>query len=94
MIRVTNTGVSSSIAFDGTVEGRIRHGVKGVLDVAVTPRTGTTWYARTGNWPTFGASALIVGLALFARMRERQSRMRSAYSASTQSTNSRTRRDV
>ena len=53
-----------------------------MLDVRVTPRTGTTWYARTGNWPTFGASVLIVGLALGARVRgvrrARQPRMRAA----------------
>ena len=72
MIRVTNTGVSSSIAFDGTVEARIPQNEKGVLDVRVTPRTGTTWYARTGNWPVFGVAVLIVGLALGARVRERR----------------------
>ena len=82
MIRVTNTGVSSSIAFDGTVEARIPQNERGTLDVRVTPRTGTTWYARTGNWPVFGASVLTVGLALGARVRgarlARQSRMRVA----------------
>ena len=60
MIRVTNTGVSSSIAFDGTVEGRIAQDVKGVLDVRVVPRTGTTWFARTGNWPVFIVTTCIV----------------------------------
>ncbi len=56
LIRVTNTGVSSSIAFDGTVEGRIPQDESGVLDVRVVPRTGTTWYAWAGNWPVFVAA--------------------------------------
>ena len=72
MIRVTNTGVSSSIAFDGTVEGRIPQHERGTLDVRVVPRTGTTWYARTGNWPVFGVAVLVVGLALGARVRGRR----------------------
>ena len=64
MIRVTNTGVSSSIAFDGTVEGRIAQDETGVLDVRVVPRTGTTWFARTGNWPVFiVAACLVVAMA-------------------------------
>ena len=78
MIRVTNTGVSSSIAFDGTVEARIPQNERGTLDVRVTPRTGTTWYARAGNWPVFGASVLIVGLAFGARVRERRGVRRGA----------------
>ena len=69
MIRVTNTGVSSSIAHDGTVEGRIPQNERGTLDVRVVPRTGTTWYARTGNWPVFVAAIalLCAGLARRAR---------------------------
>lgn len=71
MIRVTNTGVSSSIAYDGTVEGRIPQNRRGVLDVRVVPRTGTTWYARTGNWPVFAAACIGIVLAFAARVRER-----------------------
>ncbi len=82
MIRVTNTGVSSSIAYDGTVEGRIAQNEKGTLDVRVVPRTGTTWYARTGNWPVFVLAVLTVAAAFGARFRgardARRSRMRSA----------------
>ena len=76
MIRVTNTGVSSSIAFDGAVEGRIPRGEKGVLDVRVVPRTGTTWFARTGNWPVFLAAALVAGAAAWARVRAARARTR------------------
>ena len=72
MIRVTNTGVSSSISYDGAVEGRIAHGVKGTLDASVVPRTGTTWYARTGNWPVFAVALGIVALAGAARRSARR----------------------
>ncbi len=53
LVRVTNTGVSSSISHLGRVEGRIAHNTSGVLDVMVQPREGLTIYARTGNWPIF-----------------------------------------
>ena len=71
MIRVTNTGVSSSIAFDGMVEGRIAQNEKGVLDVRVVPRTGTTWFARTGNWPVFLVATTLLALAAVRRVRVR-----------------------
>ncbi len=60
MVRVTNTGVSSAIRYDGSVVGRIPHGVKGVLDVQVQPRTGTTPYVVLGNWPVLVLSLIIV----------------------------------
>ena len=72
LIRVTNTGVSSSIAFDGTVEGRIPQDEKGVLDVRVVPRTGTTWFARTGNWPVFVAAAAFVIATAWRRAARRR----------------------
>jgi len=60
MVRVTNTGVSSAIDFDGKILGRIEHDTKGILDVQVQPREGTTPYARTGNWPVFLLAFLVV----------------------------------
>ena len=53
LVRVTNTGVSSSINHLGQVEGRIAHDTQGILDVTVQPREGMTLYAKTGNWPVF-----------------------------------------
>jgi len=53
LVRVTNTGVSSSIRPDGSVVARIAHDTQGILDVEVQPRDGATLYARTGNWPVF-----------------------------------------
>ena len=68
LIRVTNTGVSSSISYDGVINGRIAHDVRGTLDVRVTPRTGLTWYARTGNWPVFAAAIAIIGTAILTAL--------------------------
>jgi len=79
LIRVTNTGVSSSIAYDGVVEGRIANDVRGTLDVHVAPRTGLTWYARTGNWPVLAtAIATLCTAILAALLRVRASRHRAS----------------
>lgn len=59
LVRVTNTGVSSAIDYQGNVQGRIEHDVQGILDVEVQPRSGMTPYARTGNWPVFIVSLLV-----------------------------------
>jgi len=67
MVRVTNTGVSSAIRYDGSVIGRIPHGVKGVLDVQVHPRTGTTPYVILGNWPVLVFSLIIVFIGALRR---------------------------
>lgn len=60
LVRVTNTGVSSAIDYRGNILGRISHDTKGILDVQVQPRDGTTLYARTGNWLVFLLSFFIV----------------------------------
>ena len=60
MVRVTNTGVSSAIDYKGEMLGRIAHDTKGILDVQVQPRDGTTLYAKTGNWPVFLLSMFVV----------------------------------
>lgn len=74
LIRVTNTGVSSAIDERGRVSGRIAHDTQGILDVSVVPRTGTTPYAYTGNWPVFLVSLaltlLAAGIGLLGRDRE------------------------
>ena len=60
LVRVTNTGVSSAIDYNGEMLGRISHNTKGILDVQVQPRDGATLYARTGNWPVFLLSLFLV----------------------------------
>ncbi len=63
LIRVTNTGVSSVIDYQGLVHESIVQGTAGYVDAVVTPRTGTTLYARTGNWPVFLFALVIVLVA-------------------------------
>ena len=70
LIRVTNTGVTSVIDHKGQLQGSIAHGVHGFLDATVYPRTGTSLYARTGNWPVF-VLAILVLLAALASRRKR-----------------------
>ena len=74
LVRVTNTGVSSAIRPDGSVIDRIPHDTRGILDVEVQPRSGTTLYARTGNWPVFLLALGVLAAAFLrsARATERQ----------------------
>ena len=67
LVRVTNTGVSSSINHLGQVEGRIAHDTQGILDVTVQPREGMTLYAKTGNWPVFLWALAVLLVAIFQR---------------------------
>jgi len=60
LIRVTNTGVSSVIDHKGQLQGSIPHNTQGFLDTTVTPRTGVSLYARTGNWPIFVLAMLVL----------------------------------
>ena len=60
LVRATNTGVSSAIDYKGEILGRISHKTQGILDVQVQPRDGTTLYVRTGNWPVFLLTFLVV----------------------------------
>ena len=67
LIRVTNTGISSAIDYQGNVLDTIAHNTQGVIDVDVIPRTGITPYARTGNWPIFLFSLAIILLHTLLR---------------------------
>ncbi len=70
LIRVTNTGVSSAIDYQGRILGRILHNTTGIMDVQVQPRSGLTPYARLGNWPIFLISLLsCVGVFLQHKVR-------------------------
>ncbi len=70
LVRVTNTGVSSVIDHYGVVGGRIAQNRQGVLDVSVTPRTGMTPYARTGNYP-IAILALLILVMFWAQTRRK-----------------------
>ena len=51
MVRAANDGISALISADGTVKATVPRFKQAVLTGEVQPRTGLTFYARTGNWP-------------------------------------------
>ncbi len=61
LLRATNTGVTSAFAHDGREIARLPWFTRGVLEVEVTGREGTTPYVRWGD-----AVANALALALFA----------------------------
>ena len=63
MLRVTNTGVSSYIDYQGQVQSTIGFEITGSLDVTVQPMQGRTPYMRWGNAPVI-VLMLIVAVAL------------------------------
>ncbi|MBX2836654.1 MAG: apolipoprotein N-acyltransferase [Gammaproteobacteria bacterium] len=67
LVRVTNTGISSAIDYKGRVLGRIPHDELGVFDVQIKPRTGSTLYAKTGNWPVLITALMCILLAMLQR---------------------------
>ncbi len=67
LIRVTNTGVSSVIDHKGRIEASIKHNTQGFLDTIVVPRTGISFYAKTGNWPIFILAMLVLLIAMIMR---------------------------
>jgi len=67
LIRVTNTGVTSVMDHHGQITGSIAQSTQGYLDTVVIPRTGMTFYAKTGNWPVFIVALLCVLASFFAR---------------------------
>ena len=67
LMRVTNTGISSAIDYRGKIRDSIPQMTKGVLDVSVTPRIGTTPYVILGNLPVIILCALVIGIAILWR---------------------------
>jgi len=72
LVRITNTGISSSISYRGRVEHRIPHSEEGFIDVDVTARTGSTPYASLKNWPVWLVSGFFVLLAAGSRLLNRR----------------------
>jgi len=73
LMRITNTGVSSAINYRGEILQSIPHSTEGYFDIDVTPRTGSTPYARVKNYPVWILSLLSVLLAwTFVRRRSQR----------------------
>ncbi|MGB0712353.1 MAG: apolipoprotein N-acyltransferase [Gammaproteobacteria bacterium] len=68
MLRVSTTGVTSLIAFDGRVVKALPQHRQGVLNVSLQPRTGETPFQRWGNLPLLTlmgiASLVLIRLGL------------------------------
>jgi len=78
LIRATNTGISALIDSRGAITSRVPQFEAVVLRGEVTPRTGMTPYARSGNWPVVvGAILTLAGVGL-RRRRARSGLPRSA----------------
>jgi apolipoprotein N-acyltransferase len=74
LLRAANDGISALILADGTVEKTLPRFKPDVLTGVVQPRTGLTPYARVGNWPVVGTSALILAAVGFFAFRSRRNR--------------------
>ena len=73
MLRATNTGMTAIIDHRGRVPGQLAPFTEGALVGTVQAMQGATPYARTGNWPAIGFSALAL---LWAAARARAARAR------------------
>jgi apolipoprotein N-acyltransferase len=63
MLRATNTGITSAIDHRGRVVAELPWFTEGILETAVTGRTGVTPYLRFGDALPLAASALALGAA-------------------------------
>ncbi|CAM4301819.1 apolipoprotein N-acyltransferase [Palleronia rufa] len=67
MMRAANTGISAAIDAGGRVLASIPLGEAGYLDVPLPPARSPTLYARTGDWPAWGAMLLSLLAARWLR---------------------------
>jgi apolipoprotein N-acyltransferase len=60
LVRAANTGISAVIDATGRVRAALPLGTAGHLDASLPPALDPTPYARTGDWPTVAAIAVML----------------------------------
>jgi apolipoprotein N-acyltransferase len=73
IVQVSPTGFSAFVSPDGDVFQRTDTSERKVITMAVPQREGSTWYARTGDWPWIVIMLVLLGTAMwFGEWRPRQ----------------------
>ncbi len=71
LLRATNTGITSAIAHDGRELAELPWFTRGILEVEIAGRGGTTPYVRFGDAPAALASLVLLAAASFGDRRRR-----------------------
>ncbi len=72
LLRATNTGITSAIAYDGREIARLPWFAPGTLEVEIAGRQGTTPYARWGDAPACVLASLLLAAAIAQGRRARR----------------------